>query len=67
MALVWIIDLVVQYVKILVGRQTVPAAVRVVAWLALIGMVIAAITAVVLGLRLLYDQLATIEPPKETP
>ena len=36
MALVWIIDVVVQYVKILGGRQKVPAVVRIAAWLLLV-------------------------------
>lgn len=62
MALVWIIDLVVQYVKILGGRQKVPAVVRIAAWLLLLAAVLAAAALVVVGLILLNDYLATIPP-----
>lgn len=60
MALVWIIDLVVQYVKILGGRQKVPAVVRIAAWLLLVAAVITLVGLVVLGLIRLDQYLATI-------
>ncbi|CAM3288038.1 hypothetical protein [Tsukamurella hominis] len=62
MALVWIIDLVVQYVKILGGRQKVPAVVRIAAWLLLVAAVITLVGLVVLGLIRLDQYLATIPP-----
>ncbi|MET9326167.1 hypothetical protein [Tsukamurella sp. NPDC003166] len=64
MALVWIIDVVVQYVKILGGRQPVPAVVRLAAWLFLISLVIAGIALVATGLVLLDDYLATLPPTR---
>lgn len=64
MALVWIIDVVVQYVKILGGRQQVPAVVRLAAWLFLIAAMIAGIALVAAGLVLLDDYLATLPPTR---
>lgn len=64
MALVWIIDVVVQYAKILGGRQRVPAVVRVAAWLLLAAVVVMGVGLVVLGLVRLDQYLATIPPTR---
>lgn len=64
MALVWIIDVVVQYVKILGGRQRVPAVVRIAAWLPLVAAVLAGVGLVVAGLIRLDQYLATIPPTR---
>ncbi|CAM3512910.1 hypothetical protein ACXYTP_22290 [Tsukamurella ocularis] len=64
MALVWIIDLVVQYVKILGGRQRVPSVVRIAAWLLLIGAVVAGAGLVAFGLVRLNDHLGTLPPTR---
>ncbi len=64
MALVWIIDVVVQYVKILGGRQRVPAVVRIAAWLLLVAAVLAGVGLVVAGLIRLDQYLATIPPTR---
>jgi hypothetical protein len=64
MALVWIIDLVVQYVKILGGRQRVPAVVRLAAWLLLLAAVVAGAALVGFGLVRLDQYLATIPPTR---
>ena len=64
MALVWIIDVVVQYVKILGGRQQVPAVVRIAAWLLLVAVVLAAAALAVVGLVRLNDPLATLPPTR---
>ncbi|MCA0155438.1 hypothetical protein LB823_04430 [Tsukamurella sp. M9C] len=64
MALVWIIDVVVQYVKILGGRQQVPAVVRIAAWLLLVAVVLAAAALAVVGLVRLNDHLATLPPTR---
>ncbi|BDD84805.1 hypothetical protein TPB0596_45680 [Tsukamurella pulmonis] len=64
MALVWIIDLVVQYVKILGGRQRVPAVVRLAAWLVLLAAVVAGAALVAVGLIRLDQHLSTIPPTR---
>ncbi|MCS3779231.1 hypothetical protein [Tsukamurella ocularis] len=64
MALVRIIDVVVQYVKILGGRQKAPAVVRFAAWLLLLAAVLAAVAVVVVGLIRLNDYLATLPPTR---
>ncbi|AUN42661.1 Uncharacterised protein (plasmid) [Tsukamurella tyrosinosolvens] len=64
MALVWIIDVVVQYVKILGGRQRVPAVVRIAAWLLLLAAAVAGVVLVGAGLVLLDDYLATLPPTR---
>ncbi|MGX9297495.1 hypothetical protein [Tsukamurella paurometabola] len=62
MALVRIIDVLVQYVKILGGRQQVPVIVRIAAWLGAIVLAVAGIGAAVTGLVLLYQYLETLPP-----
>lgn len=64
MALVWIIDVVVQYVKILGGRQRVPAVVRLAAWLLLVATLFAGVALVVFGLVRLDQYLASIPPTR---
>ncbi|WP_223120331.1 MULTISPECIES: hypothetical protein [Tsukamurella] len=64
MALVWIIDVVVQYVKILGGRQRVPVVVRLAAWLLLLAAVVAGAALVAFGLVRLNDYLASLPPTR---
>ena len=64
MALVWIIDLVVQYVKILGGRQRVPAVVRLAAWLLLLAAAVAGAALLALGLVRLDQYLSTLPPTR---
>lgn len=64
MALVWIIDLVVQYVKILGGRQRVPAVVRLAAWLLLLAAAVAGAAVIAFGLVRLDQYLATLPPTR---
>ncbi|BDH59788.1 hypothetical protein MTP03_47270 [Tsukamurella sp. PLM1] len=65
MALVWAIDLVVQFVKILGGRHRVAAVVRLAAWLALIALVAAGVVLLLWGIKALYDYLATLPPTSQ--
>ncbi|WP_231707185.1 hypothetical protein [Tsukamurella sputi] len=64
MALVWIIDLVVQYVKILGGRQRVPAVVRLAAWLLLLAAAVAGAAVIAFGLVRLDQYLAPLPPTR---